>query len=142
MLDLVARILKNDRTVVFAYLFGSRAKQYQHSQSDWDIAVFLDPPPKDGPHGKKYLDLYLKISKELRTDSVDVVILNCATPSLAKAALTGKRLFCRNTAKYVRYFVQLMHDLDDQMYLVDAYVPALKKRLNERTGRGRPSTRH
>ena len=39
-------ILKRRPDVVFAYLFGSKAKGYANKNSDWDIAVFLSKLPR------------------------------------------------------------------------------------------------
>lgn len=37
-------ILNNQSSVVFAYLFGSRVKEYADDKSDWDIAVYFSEP--------------------------------------------------------------------------------------------------
>ncbi|TSC93890.1 MAG: putative nucleotidyltransferase [Parcubacteria group bacterium Licking1014_1] len=61
--------------IKLVYLFGSRAKGKIGPLSDYDFAVYLDE--KD--HIKRFdirLDLMGKISSKLKTDAVDLCVLN------------------------------------------------------------------
>jgi len=80
--------------VVLAYLFGSRAKGTARASSDVDIAVLL---PYDTPRAK-FFDVRLALTNELmdllHKNEVDVVVLNEATPLLAREILSaGKILY-------------------------------------------------
>ena len=61
--------------VKLVYFFGSKALGKDGPLSDYDFAVYLD-----GRNKKKRFDLRLnlmgKLSRQLKTDAVDVVVLN------------------------------------------------------------------
>ncbi|MBI5328823.1 MAG: nucleotidyltransferase domain-containing protein [Deltaproteobacteria bacterium] len=63
--------------VVFAYLFGSAAKGETTPLSDIDIAVFINPKFKDTFFDIR-LSLYSEICRALKTNNVDMVLLNTA----------------------------------------------------------------
>ena len=66
-------------TIVFAYLFGSRAAGRARPSSDIDVAVFL----RDGVDLiDEKLNIIGCLTQHLQTDAVDVVILNTAPTSL------------------------------------------------------------
>ncbi len=75
--------------VVFAYVFGSIDTPRRTPRSDVDLAVYAaETADRD--------DLRLRVaaaaSKHLRTDAVDVVMLNTAPLSLAGRVLTTRRV--------------------------------------------------
>lgn len=61
--------------ILFAYLFGSRARGTYSNNSDMDIAVYLKPQ-----HSMQFFDiktqLYLEISRALKINDIDIVVLN------------------------------------------------------------------
>lgn len=61
--------------IKLAYFFGSRSKQEHGQLSDYDFAFYLDTRNKQRMCKIK-IDLIVKISRLLKTDSIDVVILN------------------------------------------------------------------
>ncbi len=61
--------------VKLAYLFGSRATTTPGPLSDYDFAFYLDCHDKNKMNDTRYL-LMDKISQFLKTDHIDVVILN------------------------------------------------------------------
>lgn len=80
--------------VVLAYLFGSHAKGTARASSDIDIAVLL---PYDTPRSK-FFDVRLSLTNELmglfHKNEIDVVVLNEATPLLAREIVQdGKVLY-------------------------------------------------
>ena len=86
--------------VVSAYLFGSHAMGGAHRESDVDIGVLLDrrvhPRPQD--RFEVRLRLIAHISQVLRTDRVDLVVLDDAPPHLARRVmLEGQRVFCADS---------------------------------------------
>ena len=61
--------------IKLVYFFGSRARQENSKLSDYDFGVYLDTKDKARMSEIK-IDLIVKISRLLKTDYIDVVILN------------------------------------------------------------------
>ncbi len=83
--------------LVSVYLFGSRAEGRSHRESDVDVGVLLDR----GIHATSAerfeagLRLSGRLQAALRTDRIDLVILNDAPPLLGRRIVTaGRRLRC------------------------------------------------
>jgi predicted nucleotidyltransferase len=83
--------------VLEAYLFGSAARGAAQAHSDIDVAVYLhDPPPPASPFGYA-ADLTTELMRTLRSDRVDVVVLNDAPPVLYHRVLRdGVRILSRD----------------------------------------------
>ena len=80
-------------SVWVAYHFGSGVAGRSGPLSDVDIAVLLDPAARDETCG----ELEDALCRALRTDRVDLVLLNRAPASLAyRVVRDGRRLICRN----------------------------------------------
>ncbi|THB81652.1 MAG: nucleotidyltransferase domain-containing protein [Desulfobacteraceae bacterium] len=75
MIDQIKKILKQQESVLFAYLFGSHAEQAATTLSDIDIAVYLAEEDKSRAFVLK-TDIYVQLSKALKQNKIDVVILN------------------------------------------------------------------
>jgi hypothetical protein len=126
-------ILIGDEGIVLAFLFGSYAQGKATSLSDVDIALLLSSEmPRD-----KYLHYQLRysnlVSKILRDNRVDVVILNTASPLLAHEAIKGRILFERSPEARVNYVVDVQRRFLDlkSFYAIDfAY---MHRRLEEGT---------
>jgi len=87
-------IFKNYPEIKLVYFFGSRATNKNGPMSDYDFAFYLDEKNK-----KKIFDLKLvliaKLSCLLKTDKIDLVILNIAeSPELKYNIIKeGKLIF-------------------------------------------------
>jgi predicted nucleotidyltransferase len=55
-------ILHGQSSLAFAYLFGSKAKDYANQLSDWDIAVYFSDPMDKMGHWPAF-DLEAKLAK-------------------------------------------------------------------------------
>lgn len=90
--DLFARVtqtLTNDRDVVFAYIFGSRATGHAGAASDVDVALRL----RSGVDAfEARLRLLGELQRALGTDAVDLIVLDEAPLSLAGRVLTTRRV--------------------------------------------------
>jgi predicted nucleotidyltransferase len=94
--------------VLAAYLFGSRAEQRAHRQSDVDVGVLLDR--RRYPTRRERFEAGVRLASELihalRSNELDVVVLNDAPPELGRHIVTrGRRVFCSDPAAdhdYVR----------------------------------------
>lgn len=86
--------------VASVYLFGSRAEDRAHRESDLDLGLLFD---RDVHRTRKdRFDAALRIAADLRADlgidAVDVVVLNDAPPLLGRLVVTeGQRLVCRDS---------------------------------------------
>lgn len=85
----VSRVLAGCPQVVFAYLFGSAASGERRPLSDIDLAIFVGEGADPFQTRLAVADL---LGRALRTDAVDVVVLNDAPPALAGRVLAGARL--------------------------------------------------
>jgi len=65
-------------TIVFAYLFGSTARDATAPLSDIDIAVFFEKGDAESYFEAK-ISLYADLCRALKTNKVDLVVLNTAT---------------------------------------------------------------
>lgn len=61
--------------VIFAYVFGSLGTDREGAASDVDIAVYL-APDSNGDFFDARLRLYGRLSRALKRNSIDVVVLN------------------------------------------------------------------
>jgi len=73
LLSLLKQTLNNIDNVIFAYIYGSCADGTSHKHSDIDVAVYLD---KYRPDFDDYLTIHSHVSRILKTDKLDLVILN------------------------------------------------------------------
>jgi len=76
----ISEVLKEHPSVVFAYLFGSRAKQYANARSDWDVAVYLKDPESKLNQWPAF-ELEAELSRTIH-QIVQVTILNESLPPL------------------------------------------------------------
>ncbi len=71
----IAPILQSHREIKLAYLFGSRVTGNTGGTSDYDFAFYLDEKDTKKLYDLKFT-LMDEISRALKTDTVDIVILN------------------------------------------------------------------
>ena len=97
LLTRLASALEARDEVLEAYLFGSRARGRARPRSDVDVAVYIDEGrARDGVWGYR-AQLSTELMRALRTDDVDVVVLNRAPILLYHRVLRdGVRLFSRD----------------------------------------------
>ena len=95
--DRLTRTLEPRAEILEAYLFGSRARGDAHSQSDIDVAVYIDEArAESGPFGYQ-ADLTTHLMAALGTNEIDVVVLNKAPILLYHRVLRdGVRLLSRD----------------------------------------------
>lgn len=99
LLARIARALAPRAEIQEAYLFGSRARGGAGPLSDIDVAVHVDMDmarAAAGPWGYR-AGVVSDLMCALRTDAIDVVVLNRAPPLLYHRVLRdGKRAFSRD----------------------------------------------
>ncbi len=86
-LENLKKALTPNKNIVFAYLFGSQAINKQTALSDVDVAVYL----RNNVHLEdEKLSLLDSLSAQLKTEDIDLVILNTAPISLAARVLKSR----------------------------------------------------
>ena len=126
--------LERETQILFALLFGSRAKGNARESSDWDVGVYLDPELGEAERFRWQRRLLASLAPRYE---LDLVVLNEAPPLLAHRCLQGERLFVRDQTLYVRFFVRTLAMAGDDRYWADLHARERAARLKE--GRfGRP----
>jgi len=74
----IIEILNKRSDVIFAYLFGSKAKGYANERSDWDIAVYFEEPFEKHGHWLEF-KLEAELSRAVGA-TVQVTVLNAPLP--------------------------------------------------------------
>jgi predicted nucleotidyltransferase len=119
--DVIAILPRSYRVrLVSAYLFGSHAEGRAHRESDIDVACLLDcfVYPDEDRRFNARVDSIGAIGSALESNAVDLVVLNDAPPSLARAIITrGRRVFCRDSeADHIFMMVaQLVIDIASEL---------------------------
>lgn len=121
--------------IITGYLFGSFVTSGKYN--DIDIAIYLrgDSDYKDlrkFPFGYES-EVLGNLNLLLKTDNVDLIVLNDASLSISKQVYnTGKLLFEKD--KYLRIHIEntVRKEYIDTQYLRDVRSYYLKKRLNVR----------
>jgi uncharacterized protein len=130
MIDELRRVLDKDPRIAFALLFGSRAQDVAHAQSDVDIAVGLAP----GSH-LDALSLGSLVSK-LETAAgrpVDVVLLDEAPPGLAyRVFRDGQPIIVRDREAFRKRLARAILDYLDFQPIEDVFTQGV---LRARHGR-------
>ena len=126
-------IFKEYPSIISAYLFGSRARGNFSKISDYDFAIQIDESklPK-----RKYTDLKLDLigglSKALKTDNIDIVILNDAPLLLKHRILRDRKvLYCKSQLKRVRLEAKILIDYLDEKEYEMAFAKGTFKRILE-----------
>lgn len=90
--------LASRKDILFSYLFGSYARASYGPFSDVDIAVYIT----EDRRSEKKLDILGDLNKILKTDELDLVILNDASLALRMNILKNCRLLS-DSAPFLRH---------------------------------------
>ncbi len=125
-LETLKKYFQKENEVILAFLFGSHAEERARSFSDWDIGVYFKP--------KEYLELvsscrYPKEEKIwsdlveiLKTDNIDFVVLNRASPDLVyKVLKDGIPLTIKDEKLYYDLLCKASYESIDWWQFVDEY---------------------
>lgn len=107
-----------DSPILFAYLYGSRAKSKEHPLSDFDIAVYV----KDSDYSvNKELSLNVNLEKASHLKRIDLRTLNNRPLTFqGKVIQEGILIYSKDEKTRINFERNTMH-----MYL--DYLPHLKK---------------
>ena len=111
------KILEGQKYIKLTYLFGSVANGKEGKLSDVDIAVLLD----DSLSKKERFDLQLKLigdlSAILKTNNLDLIIMNDAPLSLRYEIIKANYpLFIRNEAERIDFEAKILSAYLDRRY--------------------------
>jgi predicted nucleotidyltransferase len=87
----LGQALQQCSSILFAYLFGGAATSRLRPLSDVDVAVYLDESV-DAVEGR--LEAIGVVTAHLRTDEVDLVVLNTAPTALTGRILQTRQVIC------------------------------------------------
>lgn len=95
--------------IAFAYLFGSYGVGKETPMSDVDIADFMNVNVPKSQYFDIKLELMANIAQILKTDEVDVIILNQADMIFAYHIVSSRKtLFEKDAAVRVEYEVRVL----------------------------------
>jgi len=116
MLQKIRKVLKNEKEVVFAYLFGSALRHPEYSE-DVDIAIFVKGKVKPGYE----LELALKVEREIKKPT-EIVLLNDKPPLIISEVLRNCRLiFSRNERVRVKFETSALREILDLNELMNEF---------------------
>lgn len=114
--------------ITAAFLFGSQAKKTAGKLSDWDIGVYFKPnvpgeieweeTDKNYPQENKVWDDIIDI---LKTENVDLVVLNRAASNIAASAVRGVPLIIRDRGIFLDFALRVSRQAEDYYQFVDEY---------------------
>jgi len=120
------------KALVALYLFGSTAAGTDTRLSDVDVAVLLPEELPKTDYLEFRLELAAELSQLLRTDAVDLVILNDAPPLLRhRAIIQGKLIYSGDDIARVRFEVRTLQEYLDVKPLLNLQTRRLRERLRE-----------
>lgn len=128
--DKVAEYFSTRPEIKMGYIFGSRAKGEENKLSDIDIAVYLDEKIDEYKRFDIRLGLISEAGSLLKTDKIDLVILNDVDIFLAyQVVFFGKLIYCRNELNRIRYEAKTLSLYFDQQYYYDRHAKLTIERI-------------
>lgn len=124
----VIDFLEKDKRVKFAYLFGSQARGQAGSFSDTDIAIYLDRRVKPGRYRLKIMEALTKV---LKTNDLDLVVLNQATPLLRHEIIKYGRPLKDDALLRVPFEADALREYLDTAYLRQIQRSALAENIRK-----------
>lgn len=107
-IQLLAKFFETEPHTLMAFLFGSRAKGMERTESDWDIGVYLKEA-----YSLEIIDkLWVELANILKRD-VDLVVLNEAPPLLAsRIAREGFPLVVKDRSVYLDFLIKVTEEAE------------------------------
>ena len=107
-------------------MHGSQITGKIHSKSDTDIAVLT----KNKTDKLRLLELYGDLSKEFKTDRIDIVNATHANPLLAFSIAKKSKLLAGEIADYDKFKLSAFHKYSDYLPYLKKEAEFVKERLN------------
>jgi len=128
----IKELLGRERQVELAYLFGSAARGETGKLSDIDVAVYLDESLSSGERFKLQLRLMGELASVLRTNKVDLVLMNDAPPALNYEIIRFKPIYVKDMPKKVRVEHAIMSKYLDRRYYDKRMFKTFLRRVSEK----------
>lgn len=126
-MDAVRHYLEKRDHILFAYLFGSCARENSGKFSDIDIAVYT----RDSLHYDAYLDMITELS-DITGRQVDIVPLNEAPPLLCYQVIQeGKLLFTKDQEPVTQFIIKTVFMYEDMKPYLDLSYKTMIEQLKE-----------
>ncbi|MCC7203148.1 MAG: nucleotidyltransferase domain-containing protein [Nitrospirae bacterium] len=135
LIEEIKTLLSPREEIALAYLFGSFSKGTPTSHSDIDIAVLINGNiSEEGyPYGYRS-ELLSHLMKGLRTNSIDLVILNEAPPFLRFQVIRyGKIILSRSETARIDFQVKTISRYNDVKRLIGTQQRYISERLKNGT---------
>lgn len=126
--------------VVMAFIFGSRARENVRLSSDWDIAVYFTPQRgylEWEEQDREYLTedrLWSDCIEILKTDDVDLIVLNRIAASIAATAIQGIPLVIKDYDLWLKFMLIITQEAEDYRVFVDEYYAISQRSASLNTG--------
>lgn len=115
------KIFSDYENIKLVYLFGSQASGDTGPLSDYDFAVYLDKLDAKRAFDLK-LDLATKLSRELKTDAIDILLLNFSrSPELKFNVIKDGRLIFKREPFQLLVEPRILNEYFDFTYLLRKY---------------------
>ncbi|WP_340819810.1 nucleotidyltransferase domain-containing protein [Methanolobus sp. WCC4] len=133
IITLLEGFFPDEESVELAYLFGSLAEDTAGPLSDVDIGVYLSETLTGKERIRKRIDLIGKLSDLLKSDKIDVVVLNDTPPVLSFEVIRPNVLiFERDSSLKMDVEQRIMSVYLDWKYYEDRMNRNLLKRITEK----------
>ena len=128
----VVEFLSKQKRVKLAYLFGSVAEGKEGKLSDVDLAVFLDESVSKPEQFNLQLKLMSEITSILKTDKVDLVIMNDAPLLLNYNIIKHGKILKGDKETKIKVESGILSDYLDMKYYIDRHTNLAIKRIAKR----------
>jgi len=129
----LVQFLNKQEYVKLAYLYGSAAKGNRGKLSDVDLAVFLDESLNKKERFSRQLDLISDLTGILKTDNVDLVIMNDAPLSLKYEIIKANNpLLVRNNSEKIGLEHAILSEYLDRRYYEKRWTADFLKKVAEK----------
>lgn len=129
----LVQFLHKQEYVKLAYLFGSAAKGNRGKLSDVDLAVFLDESLNKKERFSRQLDLISELTGILKTDNVDLVIMNDAPISLKYEIIKANHpLLVRNNSEKIGLEHAILSEYLDRRYYEKRWTADFLRKVAEK----------
>lgn len=126
----LAKQLTKEEDILFAYISGSYGRGKEGPLSDIDIAVYLAENTEE--YFARKIALNNLITEVLKTDEVDIIILNEVNQEIAFNLIRdGTLLFSKDEAKRIAFEVKIMRGYQDFGYYREKLIKEYVKRIKE-----------
>lgn len=125
ILNKLKAFFERKEEIAMAFLFGSAARGREIPESDIDLAIWFNKEYTLEEVDKIWLEVEAILHR-----NVDLVVLNQARPTIAWAALRGKKIIIRDHRLYFSKLLNISREAEDmQDFILDLF--HLKQKLRK-----------